>query len=109
MLSITKSEQQILCVLGLVLLLGSVGHVVFAKYPQIKNIANFIDSDVIIPKADINTALKEQLMAIPYIGEFTAEKIIQHREFSSLEEIKTIPGIRQKNFDRFVKYLKVSK
>ena len=70
-----------------------------------------MDSDVIYQKVNLNTASQEELITIPYIGEYTAQAIIQYRQnnglFSSIEEVKKVKGIRDKNYLKFKKYLVV--
>ncbi|MBI3616783.1 MAG: helix-hairpin-helix domain-containing protein [Candidatus Omnitrophica bacterium] len=53
------------------------------------------------------------MVRIPYIGEYTARQIIDHRQqkgpFKSLEEIKLVRGIKEKNFAKFSGFLKVTR
>jgi len=113
MLSFTRQERIVLILLAFTMLVGSVLHFAFKKYPQLKDIVNFVDSDRIYHKVDINTASLEKLVAIPYIGPYTGQQIIEYRRkngpFASIQEIKSVKGIKEKNYDRFSKYLKVSK
>jgi len=108
----TKQERLVLSILALVIFLGAFLQIVFKKYPQIHNIVNLIESDVIYHKVDLNTASHEELVAVPYIGEYTARSIIQYRQhtlFKSIEEVKNVKGIREKNYAKFAMYLKVKK
>lgn len=62
-----------------------------------------------VPEAvNINTASKVELQRIPYVGEQTAESIIEHRErfgpFQRKEEIMLISGISDKRF-RTIRHL----
>jgi len=57
-------------------------------------------------KLNINTATKEQLIGVPYIGKKTAEKIIKMRKekgrFNDLKELKNL-----RYYKKFKYYLKV--
>ena len=71
-----------------------------------------LENPQIYPKVNINQANKEELVHIPYIGEYTAQQIIRYREenngFQSIEEIKKIKGIKERNYQRFVNYLSLN-
>ena len=109
MFSFTKQEKLVLLLFIFVVFFGAAMQVTLKKYPFLSDIVNLIDSDRIYPKINVNKATAEELVSIPYIGEYTAENIIQYRErnglFCSLEQMKNIKGIRDKNFVRFSKYL----
>ena len=103
----------VLGLLVLVLLLGSGVSYAFKRFPSLGDMVNFIESDQIYFKADLNTASFEELVDVPYIGKYTAENIIRYRlehgPFTAVEDAKKVKGIRDKNYERFYKYLKVSK
>lgn len=53
-------------------------------------------------KIDINSCSKEDLMALPGIGEVTSNKILDHRSntaFKKIEDIMQVSGIGEKKFD----------
>ncbi len=53
-------------------------------------------------KVNINTAAKEELMSLKYIGAQNAERIIAYRtahKFATPEDIMNVKGIGQKTFD----------
>ena len=63
-------------------------------------------------KININTASKEELMTLPGIGESKAIAILQYRQekggFSSIDELKEIPGIKDGVFSKIKEYLTVN-
>jgi len=111
MFSFTKQERTVLSVLLAVGLCGSVLRYAFAKYPALSDIVNLIESDRIYPKVDLNTASIQELIDIPYIGEYTANNIVRYREehgpFRRIEDVRHVKGIREKNYQKFRGYLKI--
>jgi len=107
----TKQERAVLFLFVLIVLSGSIVQYAFKKYPTLGDIVNLIDSDRIYSKVNINTALLEDLIDIPYIGEYTAANIIQYRQqhgpFTSIKQVKNVKGIRDKNYEKFYMYLKI--
>lgn len=61
---------------------------------------------------NINTATAEELMTLPGIGETKALAIIHYREeqgdFSSIEEIMQVSGIKEASFDKIKALIKIS-
>lgn len=63
-------------------------------------------------KININTASKNELMRLPWVGEKTAEKIIEYREnnpFENPADIKNIKGIGDKKFEKMEEFIEISK
>lgn len=62
-------------------------------------------------KININTAAKEELIAIPGIGDKISDKIIIYREengsFKNIEEIMNVKGIKRKKFEKMKAYITV--
>jgi len=110
MFSFTKQERLVLYLFVLIVFFGSSLQVAFKKYPSLGDIVNLIDSDRIYHKVDINTASFEELVNIPYIGEYTANNIIKYRQengsFTARDQLKKVKGIRDKNYQKFFPYLK---
>lgn len=53
-------------------------------------------------KVNINTATKEVLMTLKYVGEATADKIIEYRKshpFEVPQDIMKVKGVGQKTFE----------
>lgn len=106
----TKQEQLTLVAFSAIVLVGSVLHYALKKYPGLHHFVNIIDSERIYTKVDVNTATPDELVALPYIGEYTAANIVRYRNehgpFQSLAQLKHVKGIRDKNYSRFLPYLK---
>ena len=72
--------------------------------PPCVTIADEGNADKSTQKINLNTATKEELMTLPYVGESKADSIIgyrtEHGGFSSIEEIMSIPGIKNGLFDK---------
>ena len=60
---------------------------------------------------NINRADKNTLMTLPGIGESKADAIIRYREehgnFTAIEDIMNIPGIKQGAFDKIKDFITV--
>ena len=110
MFAFTKQEQTVLALFIVIMLCGAILNYAFIKYPPLKDMVNFVDSEIYF-KIDLNTATAEELIGLPYIGRYTAENILQYRQehgpFTSVEQVKNVKGIRDKNYERFYKYFKI--
>ena len=109
----TRQEKTVLLMVTAVLLTGSVLQFVFKCHPTWGELLSLSDSSALYQKINVNTATEGQLIDIPYIGAYTAQKIVEYRQehggIHDLGELKNIQGIREKNFKRFVVFLKVGK
>ena len=111
MLHFTKQERIVLIGLCCVMLCGySIRYLVW-KYPPLENMVDFLNRRDVYPKIDINTASAEELEAIPYIGLYTANNIVEYRRvngpFTNIEQIKKVKGIKDKNYQKFSQFLEI--
>ncbi len=111
MFSFTRQERMVVLCLMAIIATGACIDLVFKKYPELENIVNLIEGDRLYTKLDLNKATRQELVAIPYIGEYTAQKILDYRrrhgKFTRLQQLKQVKGIREKNYQKFIRYLMV--
>ena len=111
MIPLTSQERLVLICLCAVISTGSALTICFDLLPQSRAAIESINDGGLVPKTDVNRAGVGELTALPFIGEYTARKIIEYRnkhgDFRSLGEISLIPGVRKDLFDKFISYLKV--
>lgn len=102
-----SQERKVLVMMCAVLIIGSTTRMLVARFPQVDFIINSLEQDRFVRQVEVNTAGYDVLVGIPYIGDYTARQIMQHRPFKSIEDVAEVPGIRAHNFERFKKYLRI--
>ena len=107
MFHLTPQEKKVLIALGLIFLCGSTLDFVFKKNQR----HDESGSVRFAHQVDVNHASFEELVRVPYIGEKTAQRLInyrkEHKAFTNLEQIKTIQGIYSKSYEKMKPYLKI--
>lgn len=58
-------------------------------------------------KVNINTATKDQLIALPGIGPAKAQAIIDGRPYKTIEDVMKVKGIKQRLFNKIKDYITV--
>jgi len=108
---LNRQEKLFVLTLCAVLFVGASLDAAVKKYPFLFSMLNVMENEAVYPKININSANLEELIRIPYIGNFTAQQIIARRvtqgPFRSLDELKNVKGIKEKNFERFRSYLSI--
>ena len=105
----TRNERVALLFLSFILWLGMAVDALGKKYPAWQARLLPLTQDKLYLKTDVNRATAEELEQIPYIGPYTADRIIEYRQAAGcirdLEELVDIPGIRTENYRIFSRYL----
>lgn len=57
---------------------------------------------------DLNTASQSELESLPGVGAKTAEEIISHRPFKSVDDLKHVKGIGKAKFDKLKDLVEVA-
>ena len=111
MIHLTPQEKIFLICLCLVIATGSVVRLVGKSYRDFLSVIELSDVRPFIRRVNINLASADELMRVPYIGEKSAQKIIQFRKergrFQRLSELYTIKEISPGFVDKVIPYLKI--
>lgn len=79
--------------------------------PGIQDMAEHTEESTEDGLLDINSAEKEDLLALPGIGESKADTILayrsEHGPFDKIEDLMNIPGIKEGVFQKIKPYIKV--
>jgi len=113
MLHLTLQEKRVLLFVVFVFALG-LGTQMFSKATGCNTCFIQLYTDEAAPAAvDVNAATCEQLIALPGIGEKTADAILRLRtdkgRIRDLKELTAINGISEAKLETFKKYLTIGK
>jgi competence protein ComEA len=77
------------------------------------HLIQIIENEKAYPKIDLNSAGRQELESVPYIGKTLAGRILYYRKkkgpFHSKEELRNVKGISGKVYNKIEKYLRVRK
>ena len=109
MLYLTKHEKAVLIFLAVVIAGGSILNVTFKN---VHGITQWIDEkEQFAHKTDVNRAGFDELVRVPYIGEKSAHRIMEHRQkfgpINSLQELGLITRLSSENLEKAGRYLKI--
>ena len=111
MFYLTKQERIVVSAFALIVFCGLAIQLIAKRYPHLGELINVVENDQLMPKLDVNKASYDELVAVPYIGPYTANQIIHYRQehgsIIELEELKQIKGIKDSNFQKFSRYLEI--
>lgn len=112
MIFLTEQERKVALFVALVFFSGMVIRSAAFFFPSQTRALAILDDDSFRPPVDINRASFDELVAVPRIGAFTARKIIERREkvpFRDLDDLRGLVGMREENFQKMKRFLKVSR
>ena len=84
----------------LALALALAGSALAASTTTSARAAHSTSTKAAVMKVDLNTATRDQLMALPGIGEATADKIIAARPFKSKNELVSKKIVSEKEYGK---------
>jgi competence protein ComEA len=97
---------------------GAWAHTDWAKLPLARKEARDESSEIEAAKGrrapaedqpvDINTAARDELMALPGIGEVTANRIISARPYQSIEDLTRVSGIGPASMEKIRPFLTIT-
>jgi competence protein ComEA len=97
---------------------GAWAHTDWAKLPLARKEARDESSEIEAAKGrrapaedqplNINTAARDELMALPGIGEVTANRIIEQRPFEKIDDLTRVPGIGTASLEKIRPFLTIS-
>ena len=109
MFHLTHQERKILIGIGALLVLGA-GFRIF-RVNSILEKAEGVEA-VVEKLIDINRACQEELITIPFIGEKTAQRILEYREvngeFRIIEDLLEVKGIGEKKLGIIRKHIAIN-
>lgn len=109
MLPLTSQERKVIVFILCAVLVG-IGFDFFKKKTQRKSLTSYEQlHGRLFDKVDVNRANFSQLTSIPGMGEKLAWAIIQYRtahgDFSNIEALKEVKGIKEKKLEQLKKYV----
>ena len=110
-LHFTPQEKIFLICLCAVIFVGSAIHFFYKIRPDFGKMIELTDSRAFIRRINVNKVSANELAHVPYIGEKTAQKIIeyrrQHGPFRRLNDLYAVPEISLNFINKIIPYLKV--
>ncbi len=107
---LTSQEKRLLSCVIIIFACGLFINYASKVNPHLWSMVNLLDSDVIRPRHNVNTATYEELLEVPTIGPVLSQRIINYRRshgggFHRLEELLHIKGIKKSQLKVLKKYL----
>lgn len=108
MIHLTRQERQVFLFVSFLVALGFLAHFLAAS-PGADACLRSLYSGAETRPLDVNRAGREELIALPLIGEKTADEILRLRRsegnFTHLEDLKKIRGMTDAKLNKLKEYL----